>query len=62
MTNTDKQGNGDEQRHREAQQLLLATANRLFGDLCNKEVLEAAEDGEFPVTGLPCAMSLPFCG
>ena len=50
MTNTDKQGNGDDQRHREAQQLLLATANRLFGDLCNKEVLEAAEDGEFPVT------------
>jgi hypothetical protein len=50
MTNTDKQGNGDDQRHREAQQLLLATANRLFGDLCNKEVLEAAEEGEFPVT------------
>lgn len=50
MTNTDNQGNGDEQRHREAQQLLLATANRLFGDLCNKEVLEAAEEGEFPVT------------
>jgi acyl-CoA dehydrogenase len=49
MTTTNNQGNGDDQRHREAQQLLLATANRLFGDLCNKRVLEAAEDGEFPV-------------
>ena len=49
MTTTDNQDNSDEQRNREAQQLLLATANRLFGDLCSKRVLEAAEDGEFPV-------------
>ena len=46
---TDNQSGSDEQRNREAQQLLLATANRLFGDLCNKQVLEAAENGAFPV-------------
>jgi len=50
MTTTrHNQGSDNEPRDREAQQLLLATANRLFGDLCNKQVLEAAENGEFPL-------------